>query len=323
MRPASNGSRSVSSTCRSNSGSSSRNSTPRCARVISRVAADCVRRRAPPRWTNGAERGTAAAAIEPVKKPDMLADSSAAEVNASSSVIAGNKLGRRAASIDFPAPGGPTSARDGRRRLRPRAHARARAGRLRRSYPAGRQGPPHCPPTVPRPATAARPRRPTNARRAMAGPLRRTRRRPVRAASPALAAGRYSSGPAVRSRGIAFRTAAVLYRTGRAACGSTCHREGAAHRAQRARQRQLPRKFTMCERLGRNLPARSENAERDGKIEAAGFLRQIGGGEVDGDATDRKVQTAVLQRSPHAFAASRTSRSGRPTIEKDGKPFAR
>jgi hypothetical protein len=37
----------------------------------------------------------------------MLAERMAADDNASSSVIGGRRLGRRAASIDLPAPGGP------------------------------------------------------------------------------------------------------------------------------------------------------------------------------------------------------------------------
>lgn len=42
------------------------------------------------------------------EKPMRLADSSAAEVSASSSVSGGSSPGSRAASIDLPAPGGPT-----------------------------------------------------------------------------------------------------------------------------------------------------------------------------------------------------------------------
>ncbi len=41
------------------------------------------------------------------REAKQLAERNAAEVSASSSVIGGNRPGRRAASIDLPAPGGP------------------------------------------------------------------------------------------------------------------------------------------------------------------------------------------------------------------------
>jgi hypothetical protein len=81
------------------------------------------------------------------------------------------------------------------------------------------------------------------------------------------------------------------------------HREGAAHRTQRAGQRKLAREFAMRERFSGNLPACGENAERDRQVETVGLFREIGWREIDGDATDGKVGAAVLERGAHALAA--------------------
>jgi hypothetical protein len=64
------------------------------------------------------------------------------------------------------------------------------------------------------------------------------------------------------------------------------HRECAAHRTQRAGERQFTGELAMLERFGRDLTARCKNAERDRQIEAAAFLRQIGWREIDGDPAD-------------------------------------
>jgi hypothetical protein len=65
------------------------------------------------------------------------------------------------------------------------------------------------------------------------------------------------------------------------------HCERATHRTQRACQRELSRKFPIRKRLNGDLPAGGENAERDWQIETAGFLRKIGGRQIDRDANCR------------------------------------
>ena len=81
------------------------------------------------------------------------------------------------------------------------------------------------------------------------------------------------------------------------------HREGAPHRPERAGQRELAREFAVCKRFSRNLPARGQDAERDGQVEAPRLLRQIGGRKIDGDTAHGEIEAAVLQRGAHALAA--------------------
>ncbi len=57
-----------------------------------------------------------------------------------------------------------------------------------------------------------------------------------------------------------------------------------------------------CEGGRRNLPGRGQDAERDRQIEAAGFLRQIGRREIDGDPARRKFELRILQRRANAIA---------------------
>ena len=109
--PVSSGSRSASSTSRRYSGSSSRNSTPRCASVISPG-----RRRPPPPMTavadapwcgarNGGRRHSATGGS------GRTSECSIADSSASSSSSGGSSPGRRCAIMLLPAPGGPTKSR--------------------------------------------------------------------------------------------------------------------------------------------------------------------------------------------------------------------
>ncbi|MNX98034.1 hypothetical protein D3C86_1304200 [compost metagenome] len=85
--------------------------------------------------------------------------------------------------------------------------------------------------------------------------------------------------------------------------GGHGHRERAAHGAQFARQRQLAGELVAGEAGVLDLPAGREDAQRDGQVEAARVLRQIGRGEVDDDLlVGRKFEPGVLDRRAHAFA---------------------
>ncbi len=102
--------------------------------------------------------------------------------------------------------------------------------------------------------------------------------------------------------------------------GVADHREGAAHGPERASQRQFARELAMLERLGRNLPARRQNTQRDGQIEAPRLLRQIGGCEIDGDFADGKIEAAVLQRGAHALTVFADFEIGQADDEKRRQP---
>ncbi len=106
--PDSSGSRSASSTSRSNSGNSSRNSTPWCASEISpgRGMLPPPTRAAPDALWCGARNGRAPhrAASNPALETDWIAATSRACASESGGKIPGN----RDASIDLPVPGGPT-----------------------------------------------------------------------------------------------------------------------------------------------------------------------------------------------------------------------
>jgi hypothetical protein len=78
------------------------------------------------------------------------------------------------------------------------------------------------------------------------------------------------------------------------------HRQRAADRAQLARQRQLAGELVAIQQLRGDLLGRGQNAERDRQVEASGFLRQFGRGQVDGDAPAWHVEARVLQRRAHA-----------------------
>jgi len=109
MCPESSGSRNASSTLRSNSGNSSRNNTPCIANEIS------PGRGCPPPPTSAAAEALWCGARNGLcrqcstRNPAVPRDCTAADSNASVSVIAGRMPGSRAASIDFPVPGGPMS----------------------------------------------------------------------------------------------------------------------------------------------------------------------------------------------------------------------
>ena len=106
--------------------------------------------------------------------------------------------------------------------------------------------------------------------------------------------------------------------------GPVGHRERAADRAQVAGERQLARELMRREPLGRDLRGGREDAERDRQVEPAALLGQVRRCEVDGDAARGELEAAVLTTAARTRSrASFTSVSGRPTIVKLGRPFAR
>jgi len=81
-------------------------------------------------------------------------------------------------------------------------------------------------------------------------------------------------------------------------------RQGPAHRAQFTGQRQFARTFTGRQALRAQHPGCGQHPQRDGQVEAAAFLGQLGWRQVDGDALVVRVgQAALLQRRAHTFAA--------------------
>jgi hypothetical protein len=219
MRPDSSGSRSASSTRRSNSGSSSRNSTPPWASEISPGRGGVSRRRPAPAaeavWC-GAWNGTYAPARRCVEAAVERGWHGRAS-SASSSSIGGSRPGRRCASIDLPVPGGPHSSRLCRRPRRSPARAwPGLAAHVGRSGPSGRaasRGPA-------RPRQGARRRAALRCRHHLQQRARRAAPAPATSAASAALAGQHQAArPRPRAR--------------------PGHRQRAAHRPQLAGQRQL------------------------------------------------------------------------------------
>ena len=80
------------------------------------------------------------------------------------------------------------------------------------------------------------------------------------------------------------------------------HGERPAHGTQLAGEREFAGKFMRVQGFGANLPRSDQDTQRDGQIETARFLGQIGRRKVDGDAALRKLEAAVLDRRAHALA---------------------
>src|SRR4051812_23318599 len=78
-----------------------------------------------------------------------------------------------------------------------------------------------------------------------------------------------------------------------AAGGAVSHRQGAAYRSQLACERELPRELVLIEVIARYLARRGEDAERNGQVKAPAFLRKIGRGQIDGDASRWKFKATV------------------------------
>ncbi len=68
----------------------------------------------------------------------------------------------------------------------------------------------------------------------------------------------------------------------------------------------------------RNLLGGGQDAQRNGQIEASGFLGQVGRSEVDGDAAGREFKPGVLQRCPNAITGFLDLGFGEPDDGKSG-----
>jgi nitrogen regulatory protein P-II 2 len=81
------------------------------------------------------------------------------------------------------------------------------------------------------------------------------------------------------------------------------HGQGAPHGSQLTPQRQLAGKLQVDQAFGVDVPHGRQDAKRNRQVKASGFLGQVGGREVDGDALVKgKVEPAVAQGGTHPFA---------------------
>jgi len=81
------------------------------------------------------------------------------------------------------------------------------------------------------------------------------------------------------------------------------NRQHAIDRPQFPAERKLADAFELQKLGARNLTGSRQNAERDRKIEAPAFLRQIGRRQIDRDALSRKLESRVLNRAAHPVLA--------------------
>src|SRR6185369_9538730 len=77
----------------------------------------------------------------------------------------------------------------------------------------------------------------------------------------------------------------------------------AAHGTDGAVETELAAEQAAVEDLLRELIVRGEHGGRDREIEVVAFLAQVGGSEIDDDGLRGQVETTVLDRGSHAFAA--------------------
>jgi hypothetical protein len=87
--------------------------------------------------------------------------------------------------------------------------------------------------------------------------------------------------------------------------GADRRRQDARDRGDRAVERELAQHGEARERIRRNGADRRHQAERDGEVVVAAFLRQVGRREVDGDAPRRQGEARGDQRRAHALARLR------------------
>ena len=214
--------------------------------------------------------------------------SNAALESASPGVISGSSPARRSASIDLPAPGGPINSS----------------------------------PCAPAAATSSARRAPawpfTSARSGNAGDgTRQLARQPGQLArGDGVVVARQERLDDVAER--AGRTDVDAFDPGRleralrrehqpAATPALAHgqreRQRAANRAQFSGQRQFAGEFATRQPGNVQQALRGEHAQSDGQIEAAGFLGQVGGRQVDRDLlVVGEGEPALRERRPHALA---------------------
>ncbi len=84
--------------------------------------------------------------------------------------------------------------------------------------------------------------------------------------------------------------------------GGEAHGQCAAYRPQLARERKFAGEFVAVEAIGLDLPRGDQDAQCDGQVEAAGFLGQVRRREIDGNASRREFEVAVLDGGADAVA---------------------
>ena len=117
----------------------------------------------------------------------------------------------------------------------------------------------------------------------------------------------------------------VLLREHETAARARCpvsHRQCSTYRAQFSGQGEFASPFVSIKFIRGNLTCRRKYAQRDRQVEAAAFLGQIGGSEVDRDVPGGKFKLRVLQRCPYPVLAFLHFRFRQPTMVKLGKPLA-
>ena len=81
--------------------------------------------------------------------------------------------------------------------------------------------------------------------------------------------------------------------------------QGADHGHQRPVERKLPQGHYILGNVIRQDIQRREQRQRDGQVEMAAFLGQVGGGEIDGDAFGRQRDGQGAERRAHPVAGFR------------------
>ncbi len=109
-----------------------------------------------------------------------------------------------------------------------------------------------------------------------------------------------------------------------APCGAAGQRCGddARHRSHGTAQGQFANKFVVGESRCWQLPGGGKNAQRDGQVEAATFLGQIGRCQVDGDTPVGKLEVGLLQSAAHPVAALAHGGFRQPDNLEGGQPVA-
>ena len=281
--PSSSGWRSASSASRRNSGSSSRNRTPACARLISPglgmepppISPDDET----PAWglLNGRVQISRSAPRAPAESEWIFVT-----VIASASVSGGRMPGRRRASIVLPVPGGPT-----KRTLWPPAAAISSA-RLAVS----------CPLTSEKSGSA-----PLKARSGGIGVAGAIVRSPVRCS---IASRKWPTGitrvPASEAAWRLFAAGSSSSRTP-SLPAQFRDRQGAADGAHLAVEPEFAAGHPALEGLGGEFAVGGQKTQGDRQVELVAFLAQVRRRQVDDDVAALEVVAAAANRRPHAVAA--------------------
>ena len=98
-------------------------------------------------------------------------------------------------------------------------------------------------------------------------------------------------------------------------------RQHAAHRPQRCRRAPARRRTASPPGpLASSRPGRAQHADGDRHVEGGAVLAQVGGRQVDGDPARRQLEAAVLQRAADAHAPLAHARVGQPDDVAAGQP---